>query len=128
MSEIFALASQHSKWLENRRLAIASNIANANTPGYRALDVPSFTTAVESARLELAKTSGSHMDGSGAANASAQFDVAEREHADAFHSGNNVNVDQEFIASGEVARSHALNTAIVRSFHRMLLVSAKAQT
>lgn len=127
MSEIFALASQQSKWLESRRLAIASNIANANTPGYRALDVPAFSAAVESAKLELTRTAGSHLDQSGPGNAPAQFDIAEREHADAFHSGNNVNVEQEFIASGEVARSHALNAAIVRSFHRMLLASAKGQ-
>jgi flagellar basal-body rod protein FlgB len=43
---LFDLASQQARWLSARHIAVASNIANANTPGYKAADVPPFETAV----------------------------------------------------------------------------------
>ena len=41
------------------------------------------------------------------------------------HSGNSVSVEQELMKAGEVARNHALNTSIAKSFHRMYLASLK---
>jgi flagellar basal-body rod protein FlgB len=41
------------------------------------------------------------------------------------HSGNTVSLDQELLKAGEVNRSFALNASILKSFHRMLLASAK---
>ena len=40
-------------------------------------------------------------------------------------SGNSVSLEQELIKAGEVNRDYALNTSIVRSFHRMLMASVK---
>jgi flagellar basal-body rod protein FlgB len=42
------------------------------------------------------------------------------------HSGNSVSLEQEMVKGGDVNRDYSMNTAIVRSFHRMLLSSAKA--
>ena len=41
---LFDLAAQQARWLSARQVAVAENIANANTPGYRAADVPPFET------------------------------------------------------------------------------------
>ena len=41
------------------------------------------------------------------------------------HSGNSVSLEQEMIKAGEVNRAYALNTSVVKAFHRMLLASAK---
>lgn len=126
MSDIFALASQQASWLQAKRLAIASNIANANTPGFRALDVQPFSAAVERSQVRLARSASLHLDSGSTPAPAIEPSPAVRGDAEVYHSGNNVNIDQEFISAGEVARSHALNVAIVRSFHRMLLASAKA--
>ncbi len=40
-------------------------------------------------------------------------------------SGNSVSLEQELIKADEVNRAYALNTSIVKSFHRMLMMSAK---
>ena len=40
--QLFELASQQAHWLSARQVAVAENIANANTPGYKAADVPPF--------------------------------------------------------------------------------------
>ena len=39
---LFNVVSQHNRWLAARQTAIAGNVANANTPGYKALDVQPF--------------------------------------------------------------------------------------
>jgi Flagella basal body rod protein len=39
---LFDLASQQARWLSARQIAVAENIGNANTPGYKAKDVPPF--------------------------------------------------------------------------------------
>ena len=40
---LFQVASQKSHWLSARQTAVAENVANASTPGYRALDALPFS-------------------------------------------------------------------------------------
>ena len=44
---LFDLATRQSQWLAVRQSAIASNIANANTPGYTANDVEPFEKVLD---------------------------------------------------------------------------------
>ena len=44
---------------------------------------------------------------------------------DVTHSGNSVSVEQEMMKAGDVNRAYALDTSIVKAFHRMYLASAK---
>src|SRR3954465_8957785 len=39
---LLGLASQHMKWLSVRQVAVSQNLANVNTPGFRAMDVRPF--------------------------------------------------------------------------------------
>lgn len=41
------------------------------------------------------------------------------------HSGNSVSLEQEMIKGNDVNRDYSMNSAVVRSFHRMLLSSVK---
>ncbi len=41
-------------------------------------------------------------------------------------SGNSVNIEEEMVKAGAVNRDYALNTNIVKAFHKMLLTSMKA--
>src|SRR4029078_11248580 len=59
--EIFNIVSRHNNWLAVRQTAVAGNIANANTPGFRAQDVQPFEVAVEQARLAMAATQPGHL-------------------------------------------------------------------
>ena len=44
---LFEVAAQRAQWLSARQTAIADNVANANTPGYRALDIQPFSAVLE---------------------------------------------------------------------------------
>ncbi|MGO9391343.1 flagellar basal body protein, partial [Rhodoblastus sp.] len=48
---LFSLASQNANWLATRQVTIASNVANANTPGYRAQDVAPFNAVLSHLQL-----------------------------------------------------------------------------
>src|SRR5262249_14141223 len=53
---LFELGAQKAQWLSARQTAIAANVANANTPGYRAVDIQPFSAVLDSSPIELATT------------------------------------------------------------------------
>ncbi|MQT12755.1 flagellar basal body rod protein FlgB [Segnochrobactrum spirostomi] len=118
------LAARNADWASVRQTTIASNIANANTPGYLAREVEPFSEVLDQTRLAMAKTSSSHLDPSDAA-----LRVDSVKQADDWSvsvSGNSVSLDQELIKAGEVNRAFSLDTSIMRSFQRMLLASVRS--
>ena len=121
---LFSLASQEAGWLSTRQATIASNVANANTPGYRAQDVQPFSAVLSHLQLPLATTAPGHIRP--ASLAGDRTKVKTSESWDVVHSGNSVNLEQEMMKAGEVNRAHALNVNVVRSFHQMLMNAVKA--
>jgi flagellar basal-body rod protein FlgB len=51
--------------------------------------------------------------------------TAKKDSWEVVHSGNSVSLEQEMIKGSDVNRDYSMNAAIVRSFHRMVLSSAK---
>ena len=58
---LFELASRHMTWLAERQALTAANIANADTPGYRARDVRPFSTALEGPAVTFITTMPGHI-------------------------------------------------------------------
>ena len=121
---LFSLASQEAGWLSTRQATIASNVANANTPGYRAQDVQPFSAVLSHLQLPMATTAPGQIQP--ASLAGDRTKVKTSDSWDVVHSGNSVNLEQEMMKAGEVNRAHALNVNIVRSFHQMLINAVKA--
>jgi flagellar basal-body rod protein FlgB len=121
---LFNVISQHNRWLSVRQATIAGNIANANTPGYKALDVEAFEAAMEQTRLAMTSTRPAHM--TTAADTTPATDIRKEEPWEITHSGNSVTLEQELIKAGDVHRAFRLNTSVLKAFHRMLLASTKA--
>lgn len=121
--DLFGVAFQQAQWLSVRQTAIAENIANANTPGYRAVDVESFETVLQKTGLDLNLTTPGHM----ATGMSGVRPPAVEHNKDikVSASGNSVSVERELIKAEEVNRAYALNTNVVKAFHKMLLMSVK---
>ena len=42
------------------------------------------------------------------------------------HSGNSVSLEQEMLKAGDINKDYSLNTAIIKSFHRMFMTSTKS--
>ncbi|MBR0954761.1 flagellar basal body rod protein FlgB [Bradyrhizobium canariense] len=120
---LFELASSQARYLELRQSTIATNVANANTPGFKARDVEPFNKVLDGMPVRLAMTSPSHMQLS-AAESDTRAN-AKKDSWDVVHSGNSVSLEQEMIKGSDVSRDYSMNSAVVRSFHRMLLSSAK---
>lgn len=120
---LFDLVSRHNTWLSVRQTAVAGNIANANTPGFKAVDTEPFETVLSRTPLELTVTRPGHM--SPPETGVPVADTRDEDAWDIVHSGNSVVLEQELIKAGEVNRSFALNAGITKAFHRMLLTSAK---
>ncbi|MCV0428746.1 MAG: flagellar basal body rod protein FlgB [Roseibium sp.] len=117
------LVSHNNDWLSVRQATIAENIANANTPGFRAKDLEPFTTVISKTQLAMIATHGDHLGQS--MEVSRVSDVEKADSWSVSHSGNSVSLEQELVKTGEVARDHSLNASIAKSFHRMYLAAVK---
>ena len=121
---LFDLAGRQARWLSTDQSVIAANVANASTPGYRAKALQPFSEVLDKTSLQLASTDPSHLalDPMQAQAAS----VAEQTPWEVTDSGNSVSLEQELMKAGDVNRSYALNSGIVKSFHAMLMSAAKS--
>jgi len=119
---LFELASQQAKWATVRQKVVANNIANANTSGFTPSDVAAFKEVLSQKAGGLSVTNSKHISGAGG---NGEFKVAEREVDPLSQSDQRVSVEDELIAAGEVRRAYELNTAIVKSFHRMILMTTR---
>lgn len=119
---IFSIASHRVHWLAARSAAVSSNIANADTPGYKARDVVAFDAALASAQAARSTSSDPF---SQANSPSATFASVKRPSAAPKQSGNTVSLETELLQLGEVRSQHAYVTGIVSAFHRMLVASVK---
>lgn len=119
---LFELASQKAEWLSARQTAIASNVANANTPGYRAVDVAPFAAALDRAPMAMAATDPAHLAPSGPARAAFRQIEADGEQT---LSGNSVSLEKQMIALGDVGRDFTMAANVRRAFQQLLMSAVK---
>ncbi|MFC6490359.1 flagellar basal body rod protein FlgB [Nitratireductor sp. GCM10026969] len=120
---LFDLATQQARWLSVRQTAVSGNIANINTPGYKALDVEPFESVLDNTKVAMEATHAVHQK-TGATPSSILVEA--QEDPKLLPSGNSVVLEDELIKAGEVRRAFELNTAIVKSFHRMMMMTARS--
>lgn len=120
---LFGLASTQGRYLEIRQTAIAENVANVNTPGYKAVDVAPFSAVYDSAGSQMAMTHADDISPD-------LFDLAaistkETTPWEVSYSGNSVSLEQEMLKADEVNRDYSMNMAVSTAFNRMLATSVK---
>lgn len=120
---LFAIASQRNRWLATRGAAIADNIANADTPGFKAKDTPSFEAVLTSGTVGVQRTDAKHL--TPAQFGARAYDLVARAGGEPKHSGNTVSLETELANLGDVRSQHSAVTGIVSAFHRMLMSSVK---
>jgi len=126
LSQIYLLqlASQQAKWLTARQTLVADNIANANTPGYRAKDIRPFAEILDQAQVTMAATNPAHIVPADEEIA-AEAQPVDSDGWETTLSGNSVSLEREMIKEGDINRSYTMNTNIKRVFHQMLLSALK---
>lgn len=91
---------------------IARNVANADTPGFKATDLPDFGSAYAAADLSLRATRPGHLG-----SPEARFDDRPVPVPGAISSpdGNTVSVEREMVRAAEVRRDHEMALSIYRA-------------
>lgn len=121
--QLFQLASSQAHWLSVRQSVVSGNIANANTPGFVAMDVEPFQSVMDSVGTRMAATHPMHLT-EDAASGSVRPGQSSPD-VGVSPSGNTVSLEQELMNAGEVRRAYELNTGLVKSFHRMMLLTVR---
>lgn len=122
--QLFETAFRQNEWFARRQSVVASNIANVNTPGYKAKDVDPFEfEKVMRSALPMTATNAGHISPDG--DAEAAMHETRTAGSDVQASGNDVNLEREFLKTGEISRGYSMNTQILKAFSRMLLSATK---
>ena len=119
---VFAMASTRLDWLTARGQQVASNIANANTPGYRARDVISFDQMLNGTQVSIATTNSDHF---GDANSQILRMGGSLVPSHETLSGNSVNLEAELLKIGSVRSQYTMTTSVVSAFNRMILSTTR---
>jgi flagellar basal-body rod protein FlgB len=94
---ILSMLKTRLDWAQQRQRVLAENVANADTPHFRARDLAplSFESKVAAASVQLATTENSHLTGlSGGPGA---FALERKGHSAVLPTGNAVNLEDEMM-------------------------------
>lgn len=123
--QFFQLASQQAQWLSVRQSVISTNVANADTPGFKAKDIVPFTDYLDAATsrsdgVSLASTNPMHF--SDMSEEAMNIRQVDGKSGKISASGNNVGLAQEMIKANEARSAYDLNTGLVKSLNKMMLM------
>ena len=121
--QLFELASKQAEWLAIRQSVVAGNIANVNTPGFRAKDVTPFQSVLETTGIRMAATHAGHFTET--EMASRVVETRPTEGIGVQESGNTVGLAEELMKEGQIKREFDLNAGLVKAFHRMMLMTVR---
>ncbi|KFE34741.1 FlgB family protein [Thioclava atlantica] len=111
--EILQMASAMASHAAARQAVVSQNIANADTPGYAARELPKFSELYRSeAAAPLRATRAGHVGGGETIRATAS---PRTDPGATSPDGNAVSLEEEMVKAVEVRRQHDLALAIYRS-------------
>ncbi|WP_028031350.1 FlgB family protein [Gemmobacter nectariphilus] len=108
--EVLNMARAMAVHASARQGVIARNVANADTPGYRARDLTSFADVWDSQGTALRTTRAGHVGGTAQASVGLMPD---RLHASP--NGNSVSLEAEMVKAAETRQAHDMALAIYSS-------------
>lgn len=117
--EIVRMAQAMARHAGLRTEVVAQNVANADTPGYQARDLPDFADYV-SGNGSLRTTRSGHLRG--AAETAAE-PVEARMKGAGSPSGNSVSLEQEMVKSVAARQQHEMALSIYQSSSRLIRTS-----
>ncbi|WP_284165737.1 FlgB family protein [Frigidibacter sp. SD6-1] len=111
--EVMGMASALARNAGVRLGAIAENVANADTPGYRAKDGKPFADVYGAGPgLSLRATRPGHVQGAAGESLTA---ISDRAGGHMSPNGNNVSLEGEMVAAADVRRDHDLALTIYKT-------------
>lgn len=112
---IFAKANDLALHAAARQSVIAQNVANADTPGYRARDIPSFAEAYQpDPNSQMRATRSGHFGAGLTETVGGEADPVYRAGAMS-PNGNSVSIETEMMMAAEAKRDHDMALAVYKS-------------
>jgi flagellar basal-body rod protein FlgB len=105
MPSLMRLATQAARHAASRQAVIATNVANADTPGYRARDIPPFDPQNDA--MVLRRSDPRHLAGASDGPSARVMQDARID-----PNGNSVSLQDEVLRSVEVSRAHSRALAV----------------
>lgn len=121
MDSIFDLSLERLRWLGVRQSRVAENIANSNTPNFKARDVVPFSEVMGS----LMQLRNGETDATGAASSRPAIRSILLDGRAQTLSGNTVSTEDELLKLSDNVKSYTLATNVTRAYHRLVLGSLK---
>lgn len=125
---LFSAVKGRMKWLTQRQEVLAQNIANADTPKYRASDLKAFefrdVLRRENAQVSMSVTDASHQPGA----RRRIRDFAEREERKPFETspnGNSVVLEEQLAKVNETHTKHQLVTQLYKKHLTMISTAVR---
>ncbi len=120
---LFSVVNQQQSWLSTRQSIVSQNVANANTPGFRSLDLAPFSTTLDSSAIQMSSSNPAHFSSASLD----QYPLTQKQSDiwETTHSGNSVALESEMIKAGDIRTAFSLNASIMKAFHGMWLSSLK---
>jgi flagellar basal-body rod protein FlgB len=129
---LFRMARQKMGWSGQRQVVLSQNIANGNTPNYRARDLEAldFNARVKSAsQVNMAKTAGSHLQGTSVKPTYRIEDESRRDLYEINPDGNQVVLEEQMMKVADNQAQFQLASNIYRKNLQMfrMAVSSSGQ-
>ncbi len=123
--DVFKTAHAMASHAGQRQALVAENIAHADTPGYRARDLPSFASAYgeKGPGIGMIATRESHLFGTNAGFEARAVDLDRP----ATSNGNTVSIEDQMLQAVQVKRQHDRALAIYKSSLTILRSSLARQ-
>ena len=117
--ELMRMANAMASHASTRQSAVAQNVANADTPGYRAVDVTSFAQSYAEAQSGMRTTRPAHIGATPGMLEAYEVDPDGRESPN----GNTVALEAEMMKANEVRHQHDMALAIYQTALDILRMS-----
>lgn len=120
---IFQLAKERLAWLSQRQEVLAQNIANADTPKYRARDIEPFkferVLRNSVTPVSVSRTQAGHLEGH-RSSVGAHAEEKTRKPYETAPSGNSVILEEQMAKINETSISHKLTTQLYKKHLGMI--------
>ena len=104
---------------------IAQNVANADTPGYKAADLPSFAETYDDSTFQMRATRPGHFGGTD--DTTQPRAVITRNTGAGAPNGNTVSLEQEMVKAASAKQDHDMALAIYRNTSAIIRASLGRQ-
>lgn len=126
ISPVFDVLTQRMDYLKQRQAVIGQNVANADSPGYRARDLVTFDKVLKGEGqkpITIAATNPNHLKPDGSRVGGAYADDKKAGSYEVLPSGNSVIIEEQMIKVAQIGSDYQLATNLYKRMNNMVKIA-----